>query len=274
MRSQPTGRSDAVGSTPDRDDWEHHWEEYAGSAADNPAQDFRRRLILEQLQDVSPSSRVLDIGSGTGDLAAALRDAYPGTELLGLELSRSGVERSRRKVPDAAFVQRDLAGADPPPAEYRGWATHAVCSEVLEHVDDPKGLLVNSCAYMAPGCRLVVTVPGGPMTSYDRHIGHRRHFTPGELAELLRDVGFEVLRATGAGFPVFNLYRLLMRALGDRVIQVAGSAKPSAPARMAMGAFAALLRVNARSSRRGWQIVATARLPEPTARVGERAVDD
>ena len=118
-------------------------------------------------------------------------------------------------MPDAVFVQRDLTRAEPPPPEHGGWATHAVCSEVLEHVDDPGGLLEVSRRYLAPGCRLVVTVPGGPMTAYDRHIGHRRHFQPRELADLLRGAGFDVLRATGAGFPVFNLYRLLMRALGN-----------------------------------------------------------
>jgi 2-polyprenyl-3-methyl-5-hydroxy-6-metoxy-1,4-benzoquinol methylase len=36
-----------------------------------------------------------------------------------------------------------------------------VCSEVLEHVDRPRELLANAAAYLAPGCRLVVTVPGG-----------------------------------------------------------------------------------------------------------------
>ena len=88
------------------------------------------------------------------------------------------------------------------------------------------------------------------MTAYDRHIGHRRHFQPRELADVLRAAGFDVLRATGAGFPFFNLYRLLMRALGNRLIDVAGSGEPSAVARAAMGAFAALLRSNTRLSRR------------------------
>ena len=146
----------------ERDDWDQHWSEYADSAAENPAQDFRRRLILRLLAGVTASSRVLDIGSGTGDLAASLRDAYPDASLLGLELSRTGVELSRRRVPDAAFLQVDLSTAEPPPPEYRSWATHAVCSEVLEHVDDPGALIANCRAYLAPDCLLVVTVPGGP----------------------------------------------------------------------------------------------------------------
>ena len=159
-------------------------------------------------------------------------------------------------------MRRDLLADTAPPAELVAWATHAVCSEVLEHVDEPGRLLRNARRFMAPGCRLVVTVPGGPITKYDTHIGHRRHFRPDELAAILHDSGFEVLRATGAGFPAFNLYRLLMLALGRRLIEVAGSATPSAPARAIGGLFGALLRRNVSLSRRGWQIVAVARLPE------------
>lgn len=245
----------------ERDDWDQHWAEYAGSAAENPAQDFRRRLILRLLEGVSDSSRVLDIGSGTGDLATSLRDAYPGTSLLGLELSRTGVELAQRRVPDAQFLQVDLSTGEPPPPEYRSWATHAVCSEVLEHVDEPGALIANCRAYLAPGCLLVVTVPGGPMTEYDRHIGHRQHFDPSTLGDLLGQSGFEVATSTGAGYPVFNVYRLLMRALGVRLVSIAGSAEPSAVSRLAMRSFGVGLRSNSRLSKRGWQIVAVARNP-------------
>jgi trans-aconitate methyltransferase len=242
----------------ERDDWDTHWAEYAGSAAENPAQDFRRRLILRLLTGVSSSSRVLDIGSGTGDLAVSLREEYPETALLGLELSHTGVELSRRRVPDAVFLQVDLSRGDPPPSEYESWATHAVCSEVLEHVDDPCGLLVNCRPYLAPGCLLVVTVPGGPMTEYDRHIGHRKHFDHSELGKLLSEAGFDVAEASGAGYPVFNVYRRLMRALGSRLVSIAGSTKPSLPSRIAMRAFGVGLR-STRLTPRGWQIVAVAR---------------
>jgi trans-aconitate methyltransferase len=242
----------------ERDDWETHWAEYAGSAAENPAQDFRRRLILRLLTGVSSSSRVLDIGSGTGDLAASLREAYPDAGLLGLELSRTGVELARRRVPDAVFLQADLSTGDPPPRAYASWATHAVCSEVLEHVDDPGGLIANCRPYLAPGCLLVVTVPGGPMTEFDRHIGHRKHFDADEVRELLSGAGFAVLEATGAGYPVFNVYRLLMRALGSRLVSIADSTKPSTVSRIAMRTFGLGMRTT-RLSRRGWQIVAVAR---------------
>jgi hypothetical protein len=72
-----------------------------------------------------------------------------------------------------------------------------------------------------------------------------------------------VLLATGAGFPFFSLYRLVMLALGRRLIDVAGSSTPSAPARAVGFVFGTLLRRNVSLSRRGWQIVAVARLSDP-----------
>jgi trans-aconitate methyltransferase len=245
-------------AAPERDDWDTHWAEYAGSAASNPAQEFRRRLILRLLTGISSGSRIVDIGSGTGDLAVSLRKVHPEAALLGLELSRTGVELARRRVPDATFLQADLSTGEPPPAEFASWASHAVCSEVLEHVDDPVRLLANCRPYLATGCLLVVTVPGGPITEYDRHIGHRRHFDPADLARLLTEAGFDVVRASGAGYPVFNVYRRLMRALGSRLVSIAGATKPSLPSRVAMRAFEVGLR-STRLSPRGWQIVAVAR---------------
>jgi SAM-dependent methyltransferase len=246
-----------------RDDWDSHWSAYAESAGRNPAQAFRRRIILRQLSAGGEPRRLLDIGSGTGDLAAAVVERFPGVEVLGLELSAEGVALSRVVAPTAEFLQCDLSVPVAPPPGRAGWATHAVCSEVLEHVDDPVAVLRHGRSFMAPRCLLVATVPGGPMTAYDRHIGHRRHFRPPDLARILDSAGFEVLVAGGAGFPWFNVYRLALRALGDRVTHVAGSDHPPLMARAAMAAVAAVLRVNTRVAARGWQVVATGRLRAP-----------
>jgi SAM-dependent methyltransferase len=209
--------------------------------------------------DGSPR-RVLDIGAGTGDLALTLRESYPDAEIAGTDLSDAGLELARQKVPSAHFFVRDLLETEEPPAEFWGWATHAVCSEVLEHVDDPARLLANAIPYLAPGCRLVITVPGGPISAFDRHIGHRRHYRPAELRQLLERAGFQVELATGAGFPFFNLYRLVVILRGRRLIRDAEAADTSAPALLVMRLFGLLFRLNLDSSGWGWQTVACARL--------------
>ena len=122
-----------------------------------------------------------------------------------------------RKVP-VTFAQRDLLRKVTLSDDERGRATLAVCSEVLEHVDEPDVLLRNAVEYLASGCRIVVTVPGGPRSAFDRHIGHRRHFTAKRLRSLLEANGFENVTVRRAGFPFFDLYRMVVIARGKRLI--------------------------------------------------------
>lgn len=247
-----------------RDDWEQHWDAYAESVRSNPAQRLRRSVISRMLQLDGRSARVLDIGCGQGDLVAELHDAHPHAELCGIDYSQSGLDVATRKVPSARFLRQDLLQTGDPAPGLAGWASHAVCSEVLEHVDDPVTLLRNAAGYLAPGCRLVVTVPGGPMSAFDRHIGHRQHFTVERLRQVLVDAGYRVEKSTGVGFPLFNLYRLVVIQRGESLIREVASRSTrgsSQAARVGMAAFDVLLRLGAPESRWGWQIVALASAP-------------
>lgn len=246
-----------------QDDWDRHWHHYADSAATNPAEAYRRRLILRLLALDDQPARVLDIGSGQGDLAVEVQRRHPNADVVGIELSQQGVEVARSKGSQATFVQRDLLGPAAPPPELAGWATHAVCSEVLEHLDEPDRLLGNALPYLASGCRVIVTVPGGPRSAFDRHIGHRRHYDRRDLTALLERSGLHVDRVRSAGFPFFNLYRLAVVLRGQKLVDdvAAGEHAPASRVALAvMGVFRALFRANLASSPWGWQLVAEARV--------------
>lgn len=247
----------------DQDDWDRHWDDYADAAERNPAQAYRRRLAIKLLERDGTPVRLLDIGSGQGDLLAAARERWPSAALTGVEISAQGIEVARRKLPDGEFHLVDLMSDGTPPQERAGWATHAVCSEVLEHVDDPVAVMRHARAWLAPGCRVVVTVPGGPMSAFDRHIGHRRHFSAADIAEVLRAAGYDVEWAGGAGFPFFNLYRGVVISRGDKLVDdvaAEGGEPASGLARAVMAAFHPLFRLNLTRSRLGWQTVAVARV--------------
>jgi SAM-dependent methyltransferase len=248
----------------DPNDWDRHWLDFNESVEDNPAQAFRRRIVERLLGPMGSGARVLDIGSGQGDLAAYLTRRHPAITFLGVELSSTGVTTSRSKVPSATFVQRDLCDGEDPPAAYRGWATHAVCSEVAEHVDDPVTLIRNALSYCGTGCRLVVTVPGGPMSRLDHHIGHRQHYTHLKLRSLLESAGVTVEYVGSRGFPLFNLYRLAIVARGEKLIadvDSSGGKPASLPARAAMRVFQGLLALPSPVPVMGWQIVGRGRVP-------------
>ena len=151
-------------SRPSQDDWDAHWDHYAESAAENPAQRMRHEIIARLLcEDAGKGTmQLFDLGSGQGDLVQKLEPLLPNARFVGAELSESGVAISRKKVPAATFLVADIF--QPPAAlnEFTNWATHAVCSEVLEHVDDPVAFLKRARDYLAAGARLIVTVPDGP----------------------------------------------------------------------------------------------------------------
>lgn len=240
------------------DHWDRHWTDFSAASDMAPATKYRQRLCIQLLGLAAPGAgvRLLDIGSGTGAFAELFCSRFRQAALRGLELSQTGVDLSARRVPQAEFLQRDLMAPSSDRQDSAFAATHAVCSEVLEHLDDPLTFLRNTKAYMAPGCRLVVTVPGGKPNVFDIYIGHRRHYSADDLRQLLEAAGFDVVRAAGVGFPFFNLYRLVTTWRGERLRQdVAGP--PSLTVRSGMLIFGFLFRFNLMSS--GWQTVAVAR---------------
>jgi SAM-dependent methyltransferase len=240
------------------DNWDQHWSDISSSADISPSTAYRRRLIEKLLRIKPPGDgiRVLEIGSGTGSFAERFVRKYPRAAFLGLDNSATAVAMCAHKAPSARFLQRDLLVTPSLADDLNFGATHAICSEVLEHVDVPDTLLRNSTAYMAPGCRVVITVPGGPMSAFQRRIGHRKHYTAGELRSLLNSAGFEAEFASGVGFPFFNAYITTLVWRGDKAMSdVVG--EPGLAIRTASVVFDALFRLN--SMRAGWQIVAVGR---------------
>jgi len=238
------------------DDWNRHWGAYEKSNALNPAQAYRRMLIFRalELDRAKNPVRLLELGSGQGEFSKELKERHPALDLVGVDLSQTGVEMAQAKVPSGAFFQQDLTQPMAIPEQYRKWATHAVCSEVLEHIDNPLDALRNVRSCLAPGGRLVITVPAGPMSEFDRHIGHRRHFTPQSLTELVH----------GA---------LTVVARGRKLIQDAEGGDGSLPlaARAAIRLFSWLFRMNAVETQHGWQLVAVAVEPSDPNLAAQRS---
>lgn len=245
-------------------DWHVHWQRYDDASSQNPAQRMRHQIVARLLTEDAGDRpvRLFDIGSGQGDMMSKLIPLFPNSEFLGVELSESGVEASRRKAPVATFLAADLFAPPTSLEPYRGWASHAACSEVLEHVDDPVAFLTQARPYLAPGAALVVTVPGGPMSAFDRYIGHRQHFTRASIRDVLEKSGFEVQQVYLAGFPFFNLYRLAVIARGEKLavdVQAGEHGSASRLASLTMAVFRFLFRGNLLDSPFGWQVVAVAR---------------
>ena len=73
---------------------------------------------LDYLASLLPTgARVLDLGCGSG-LPAARILVESGFEVTGVDISRVQIERARRLVPLARFIQADMAVSDAEPAGF------------------------------------------------------------------------------------------------------------------------------------------------------------
>jgi 2-polyprenyl-3-methyl-5-hydroxy-6-metoxy-1,4-benzoquinol methylase len=100
--------------------------------------------------------RVLDVGCGTG-VNVALPLAEAGYKVVGLDSDFASISRARELAAgntDAQFFVGDLERM---PLSQR--FDVVICSEVLEHVEDPNDALARLGAVIDPPGRLLVTVP-------------------------------------------------------------------------------------------------------------------
>jgi SAM-dependent methyltransferase len=136
--------------------------------------------------------RVLEIGSGIGNLSAFLVDAE---RLVLTDTREEYLERLRARFANQTNIEvvRLYLPNEHGELEGRRFDT-IICLNVLEHVDDDVGSLAAIRALLAPGGRLVLLVPALPglFGEMDRALGHHRRYTRAGLVSLLRETGFTV----------------------------------------------------------------------------------
>jgi SAM-dependent methyltransferase len=105
--------------------------------------------------------RVLEIGCGSGQFAAMLRDQGI-AEYVGLDFSPAAVAIAKKAAPSYRFVVGDARSS----SIYSEFDYETlVCTEVLEHIDDDLAVV----AKFAPTKRCICTVPNFPYVSHVRH---------------------------------------------------------------------------------------------------------
>ncbi len=115
---------------------------------------LRGSYVTATLRDagMSQGSRVLDIGSGGGFLAATLSGA--GYNVIGIDPALAAVRDATKHVA-ASFVV--AAGEALPFAD--GAFEAVVCSEVLEHVENPDAVVAEASRVLRPGGVFLFTLP-------------------------------------------------------------------------------------------------------------------
>lgn len=91
----------------------------------------------------------------------------------------------------------------------------AVMINVLEHVEDDQGVLVDIASRLRPGAELAIWVPAFHLlySPFDERLGHVRRYRKGELEADVLLAGFEVIDSRYVNLPGWFSWLLLVRLL-------------------------------------------------------------
>ena len=172
------------------------------------------RRIAARLAQPPRDGRALDLATGTGDFAAALRDIEPSVRVIGVDFALEMMRLGKKKYPATDFVAGDMLQL---PVNNSSFDC-AVNGFVLRNVADVRGAFAEMYRVLKPGGRAVsleITTPRAPIWKnifgiYFDHImprlggmlsgkpdayrylpqSVRAFYKPEQVCELMRAVGF------------------------------------------------------------------------------------
>lgn len=161
---------------------------------------FAKRL-RELEQHTADRGRLLDFGCAVGLFVKVAVDA--GWDAIGYERSAWAAEYGRQH-----FGITIESGRDGQCPTYARSFDMVTMWDVLEHLEDPRGVLRSVAGWMKPGGVLALnTIDSASLGArlageHWRHISpphHLQYFTRGSLTRLLRDCGFQVITRQSQG---------------------------------------------------------------------------
>ncbi|MBW8017467.1 MAG: class I SAM-dependent methyltransferase [Planctomycetes bacterium] len=168
------------------------------------------RKYLEKARQSSSISTIMDIGCGSGGNLEVLKEFG---NVIGVERSETlACRASNRGIADAIF-QQDALELD----ECRNIELFTMF-DVLEHIEDDKGFLVQLRKKAAQKHRILISVPACEFLygDHDRILHHHRRYTNKTLRFALEEAGYQVMQTSH--FMVFLLPLVLLARLKDKIM--------------------------------------------------------
>lgn len=179
-----------------------------------------------------PPGVVLDVGCGGGATGRLIKEKFPGTRVIGVELNPHAAAYARQFLDDVICasiddvdLRRDLGDVT---------VSTVLLLDVLEHLYDPWRALTRIRSWLAPGTRVLASVPNirnlanldglaagkwdyGPWGVLD--ITHVRFFTRSTLRQLFEETGYAVAHMEPLTQPMWIDRLVIARRPGRLVTQ-------------------------------------------------------
>jgi len=172
--------------------------------------------ILEFFKTLPQATRILDVGTATGYLGAALkRQGFHAVS--GVELNPTWADQAKPHYEKLAVLN---AEEDPLPWD-DGSFDVAILADFIEHVRDGVGVLKKLARLAAPGGWILISVPNVAHWSVRMSLllgrfnyrpcgildqGHLRFFTLKTARALIREAGLVLKRTTAIPLPIARWY--------------------------------------------------------------------
>jgi SAM-dependent methyltransferase len=134
---------------------------------------------------------LLEIGSGIGNNVRILMQY---TDVIATEIEPVYLEVLRNAYLNTPGVDVRAWDATQPPPPDLPQPDSILCSNVIEHIEDDRAVVVNADSVLKPGGRMIFIVPRGEKlySTLDSAIGHYRRYDEGRLRSLFTDLGYEI----------------------------------------------------------------------------------
>jgi ubiquinone/menaquinone biosynthesis C-methylase UbiE len=162
--------------------------------------------------ELADGYRVLEIGSGTGNLTIRAKRSRPGADVVGVDPDPLALARARRKLRDRAGIRFDRGYAQKLP--YRdGEFDRVLSAMMLHHLDSEAkaAAAAEVCRVLKPGGRLHLVDIDADVTEHDgrlaRFFARRRHAAAhfgDPIPELLGAAGLECTELSTRRHPVLG----------------------------------------------------------------------
>ncbi len=182
---------------------------YLKHTSQNPIQHMLinhfNKVLMDLVKPLKPS-KILDVGCGEGFTIVTFARNKIGKKYEGIDNSKTAINLGKKMYPDLAIKIGDIYNMD-----YKDNTFDLLlCTEVLEHLEDPKKALAE--LRRVTGKYLAISVPNEPffilanllrgkyLKSLGNHPEHINHWTLPGFKKFLRKGGFKI-STVRAPFP-------------------------------------------------------------------------
>jgi SAM-dependent methyltransferase len=165
-----------------------------------------KAAALRRMVAALGARRILDVGAGSGFFSRHLLAEGGAQSALCVDIGYAS-DRDDSEAGKPVLYRRDTGPTD---------CDLVLLMDVLEHVDDDRGLVRHYAAKVPAGAHFLVTVPAFRFlwSSHDVFLEHKRRYRLNEIEAAIRDAGLQVVRGAyyfGFVFPLAAAVRLATR---------------------------------------------------------------